>query len=558
MSFDDSFQDARKEPDTLSITPPFIWPEARFHAGLAQYADMPPTRQLFTDAELISGLLVGAADRTIQWLEERLQMEGKRRIWLVLVLFPAGPTRESHLQAIHQLQASFVKGDKALEVRLLPIARYVDGDCEQPALPPTVIQAHNTRTGRTAMSIGSVGDVGHDPVVPGSLNVVLHPDDALRDAWRRWFQYIFSSATPLTEDTIQIPHLVPAKGDPEAALLWEKFELICQVEKFAVHGRAAVDPETGEVKAGADGKEVVPWDEGTTALDPIARAFQPVYANGWLVTVDEATRIKPLTIPVKAALLGQQSERNVGALKQRQSFTLKVLDVDVDKAIEKCRKVTDVMELLTYQLSPGNRWLPVAAKDLLEKELESRNAQGQEALRAALGGNDITQFIAKRTSSIRKDLNEMYRQLGQGDTVPNEKLQAVLDEIKQRLEQALETRITPRAVYNRIAAPDLTATAPDENWGQPLSLLARSARIFRESLTDPFFPRRFVGLSFSMDDFRKACNVFGDVIVTSQDANRAKHELSAVEEILDTKKSTKEKCQEVWRLIRGGQPELRS
>ena len=61
-----------------------------------------------------------------------------------------------------------------------------------------------------------------------------------------------------------------------------------------------------------------------------------------------------------------------------------------------------------------------------------------------------------------------------------------------------------------------------------------------------------------MDDFRKACNVFGDVIVTSQDANRAKHELSAVEEILDTKKSTKEKCQEVWRLIRGGQPELRS
>ncbi len=134
--------------------------------------------------------------------------------------------------------------------------------------------------------------------------------------------------------------------------------------------------------------------------------------------MDEATRIKPLTIPVKAKLLGQQSERIVGALRQKQSFSLQVLDNTVDKAIEKCRKVTDVMELLTYPLSQGNRWLPEAAKNLFEKELESRNEQGQKALREALGGDDIKQFIAKRTASIRKDLNDMYSQLGQGDAEP--------------------------------------------------------------------------------------------------------------------------------------------
>jgi hypothetical protein len=404
------------------------------------------------------------------------------------------------------------------------------------------------------MSIGSVGDAGCDNILLGSLNLVFHLDDALRDAWRRWFQYVFTKAAPLKEGTLQIPYLVPAKGDPEAARQWEAFELACQ-ELSSGGPSPTVDPETGEVKSDADGRVVMPWDEGKTALDPLARAFHQVYSNGWLVTIDEASRIKPLTIPVKATLLGQKSERTIGALKQKQSFSLRVLDDSVDKAIEKCRKVTDVVELLSYPLSQGNRWLPEGAKGLLERELESRNEQGKKALRDALGGNDIKQFIANRNASIRKDLNEMYRQLGQGDAVPNEKLKAVLDDIEQRLTQALNTRITPRAVYNRIGAPDLTANAPDENWNQPLSLLVRSTRILRESLTNSYFPRRFTGLSFSEDDFRNACNVFGDAIVADKKTKRAKDELLVIDKIQDDRKPAKEKCQQLWQLLRGASAE---
>jgi hypothetical protein len=135
---------------------------------------------------------------------------------------------------------------------------------------------------------------------------------------------------------------------------------------------------------------------------------------------------------------------------------LQVLDDIAEKAIEKCRKVTDVMELLTYQLSQGNRWLPDAAKGLLERELEKRNTLGQKVLRDALGTNDIDRFVATRVGDLRKDLDEMYRQLGQGNEVPNDKMGMVLDEIKKRLKQALDTRITPRAIYNRIVPPDLT------------------------------------------------------------------------------------------------------
>ena len=315
-----------------------------------------------------------------------------------------------------------------------------------------------------------------------------------------------------------------------------------------------MDLETGDVLTEATGQDVAAWDDGKTALDPLGQVFQLVYASGWLVTVDEATRIKPLTIPVKATLLGQQSERTVGALTQKQSFTLQVLDDAVDKAIEKCRKVTDVMELLTYPLSQGNRWLPEEGKGLLEKELKSRNEYGQKALREALGGNNIKQFIATRAEKLRKDLNDEYRQLGQGDAVPDDKLKAVLDEVERRLTQALDSRITPRAIYNRIRAPDLTASAPDENWKQPLSLLTRSARILRESLTDPYFPRRFSGLSFSETDFRKACDVFGDVIVKKQEASRAKDELCKIDEIVKGEKPSRDKCQEIWQLVSDAQP----
>jgi hypothetical protein len=621
MNCDDPRHDPRKQRCALEVNPSFIWPDARIHKGQAFYEEGPPARGLFADADLISGLLVGAADGTSQWGDQLLRMEGKRRVWLVLVLFPAGPTREEHLRAIERLCVDHAGCEKTLQVRLIAMSDHVDEDCRRVILPPTVVQAHNTQTGRTVISIGSVGDAGHDSISVGSLNFVFKPDDGLRDAWRQWFQYVLDSAAPLTADTLQIPHLVPAKGDPEASRLWQAFELACQRESAAGNEPPKADPETGELKTDANALQIVPWDEGKTALEPLAQVFQQVYTNGWLVTVDEATRIRPLTIPMKATLLGQQSERTIGALKQKQSFSLRVLDDAVNKDIEKCRTVTDLMELLTYPLSQGNRWLPDAAKELLEKELTSRNEQGQKALRNALGGNDvapetakvvieeqlkskseevqkalwhalgdqnitpdiakgilekqlksgnegvqkilrdalsaeyINQFIAKRTDSIRKDLNEMYRQLGQGSAVPDDKLSIILAEVNQRLKQALDTGVTPRAVYNRIGAPDLTAKAPDENWNQPFSLLMRYARILRESLTDSFFPRRFTGLSFSEDDFRKACDAFGDVIVAKQETNRAKDEQRKINELVDAEKPSKEKCQELWRMIRGEQPE---
>lgn len=534
----------------LPVIPPFIWPDARQHEDSAQYADLPPSRTLFASAGLISGLVVGHADETLTWLSELMQSDLKRRIVLVVVVFPTSPTSERHLRAIGELWAARKHPDTTLEVKLLPVQAFGgDGTDRRMTLPPTVIQGVHEANGHTVMSIGSVGDAGCDSAILGSFNVVFRPDDALRDAWRKWFQYIVCRAAPLNDQTMRIPQLAPAEGDPEAAEIWQAFMQACQEQDAAATATPTVDAATGEVTLDAEGKTVQPWDAGVTALDPLAQLLQQVYSSGSLVTIDEATRIKPLSVPVKATLLGQQSERNVGAVKQKQSFTLQVLDDEVDKAIEKCRKVTDVMELLTYQLSQGNRWIPDAAKGLLDKELQARNEQGQKVLKQALGG-DVKSFIARRKEAIRKDLNEMYQQLGQGKAVPSDKLQAILDDIQQRLTTALDARVTPRAVYNRIGPPDLTSKAAPENWNQPLSLLVQAVKLFRESQTDAYFPRRLSGLAFSKDDFEKACDIFGDSILVKPDSGRAKEELKTLQEIQDADEAPRSRCDRVWAIIK--------
>lgn len=266
----DSVGTVTDDLDRLAPHPSFIWPETRVLAGIARYAENPPAKRVLADADLISGLIVGAADHTVAWLDNLLRSQGKRRICLVLMLFPACPTRKEHLSQIVTLVEVGSASGHTLEVRLLPVADRVSDSCRRAALPPTVIQVHSTPTGQSFMSIGSVADAGYDDVTPGSLNFVFRPDDALRDAWRRWFQYTFSGAAPLDRATAEIPHLAPAQGDPEAARRWKAFEDSCERRKQSSGGGPSVDGETGEVNTSHDGQQVVAWDEGKTALDPLA------------------------------------------------------------------------------------------------------------------------------------------------------------------------------------------------------------------------------------------------------------------------------------------------
>jgi hypothetical protein len=561
-------------PVSLSVKPPFLWPDTRYLAKHGIYPETPPMANVIRDADLISGVLVDATEGTLSWLDNLLCKNPARRIRLVVVISPACPTRDAHLRALLKL-SEFHRAENGgpLEVRILAMSAYYGENCHHSVLPPTTIQAHSSKSGETWTCIGSVGDSGHGPVFTGSLNLVFRTDPVLRNSWRKWFQYLLNSASPLNEDTCHIPYLVPPQGTQEAALAWAEFVATCAQTGGEESAPPTVDPETGEVLTDAEGNPPDSWDGGETALDPLANKFQEIYAAGSLVSVNEQTRIKPLDIPVKATLLGQSSVKTVGALTQRQSFTLRIFDDHVCKEIEKCRKITDLVELLSFPLSQGNRWLPNAAKPLLELELEARNRRGFETLLAALGGkknttlpaspdseeavkarNDqlsslIREFIARQKQTILADLDQMYRDLKRGDAVPEDKAKEVLDEVEKRITAALAARITPTCAYNALAAPDLSPAAPDDNWLQPLSLLGTSAMRFREQLTDYYFDRKFSGMAFTKQEFLLKCNVFEDQIASETDSIRAKAEIVLIKEFMDSEMKPKDKCMAVWKIV---------
>lgn len=538
---------------TWSQKAPFLWPDSRILAGVAAYSEMPPFASFVEGADLLSGVLVDVTDGTIRWLDGLLHRHPAMRVRLVIAVSQACPTREGDLRALLMLRESHATPEGSpLEIRLLAMSGFYGENCRHSVLPPTTLQAHDATSGETLTCIGSVGDAGHGPVLTGSLNLVFRSEPALRNAWRKWFQYLLCIAAPLNEETCRIPHLIPPEGSEEAALAWAEFIENCEQEGNEGSPAPTVDPETGEVTADTEGNPPDPWDNGDTAVEELTAIFHAIYEEGALVTVDEGTRIKPFKIPVKAALLGQQSQRSVGNLTQTQAFSLSVLDALDEKELEKCRKITDTLELLSLPLSKGNRFLPKAAKELLEREIEARNTRAKAALKKALGGDDVDKFIEKRLTSIKKDLDQMYGELGQGDAVPADKLKTVLDDIKTRLTSALNDRITPSVVYNRIAAPALAASDPPESWSQPLSLLEHAASLVRKSLTDSYFPRSFSKTSFSEQECLKACNLFSDHLLGSQDRMKAQDEEEKMDSILSSEAPPKIKCEQLWILVTKG------
>lgn len=559
----------------LPTMPPLLWPDTRYLAQIADYPEMPPMAEVIREADLISGVLVDVASGTLKWLVGLLELQPLRRIRLVIMISPACPTRETHLRSILALMKSY-RGNSArpLDVRVLATPVHYGPDCRHSTLPPTTIQAHNTKSGECWTCIGSVGDAGHGPIFPGSLNFVFRAEPALRNAWRKWFSYLQAIAAPLADDTCRIPHLVPPQGSEEAALAWAQFMADCAKLGEENIATPTVDPETGEVTADAEGDPPESWDGGDTALDALAEKFQEIYAAGSLVSVNELTRIKPLEIPVKAALLGQSSVKTVGTLTQKQSFSLKIFDEHICKEIDKCRKIPDLVDVLSFPLSLGNRWLPNAAKPLLERELEARNERGLKTLVEALGGKPdylthnvgvsdeekkarqeqikslVGDFIARQKDVILADLNQMYRDLKRGEAVPDDKAKEVLDEVESRVSAALSARLTPTCTYNSLAPPDLSPTAQDDNWIQPLSLIAESAKKFREQLANHFyFDRKFSGKAFTKEEFLQSCNVFDDHIVAKPEYDRAKAEMIEIKEIMDSETTPKEKCEAVWKLV---------
>jgi hypothetical protein len=431
-------------------------------------------------------------------------------------------------------------------------------DCEKPSLPPTIINAFNTTDQSSTLAISSVGDAGNDPLLTSTFNMVLRADPELTHSWRNWFNYTFAISKALSADLCSIPYLAPARGTIEAMQSWQEYQSLFtkQDELIAVQ---VLDETTGEITLQINGKTVTPFDDGKLKLDAITLLFQKIYKSGSLVTIDESSRLKPIAVPVKAMLLDEDQEKSIGAVTRKQSFTLHVLDKKADKRIEKCRSIGDVLELLTISLSNGNRWIPESAKEILNKELDHRHKEGLKLLLSSIGVSEIPKssetrpvlqdYIKRKADLLCKDLDSMYQELGKGNHVPPDKVVVILNNAISRLETALSKKIPPSVIFNQVLAPDLSPTAPDSNWAQPLEMLYQTSCAIRKGLTDQYFNRAFKGLSFTSDEFLPAIDVFGDCILKDSDSKKAEEELGYIQYIFDLDEKNKKKCELLYSVI---------
>ncbi len=288
-------------------------------------------------------------------------------------------------------------------------------------------------------------------------------------------------------------------------------------------------------------------------LDALICTLSEVFRKGKLLAASKNIRAKSLNVPVKASFLGEDSAQTVGALTRRISFSLTILDTETADAIENCRKINDLVKLLSFPLDASARWIPDAAIRLLEQEIAARNEQGIMLLRAAIG-TDFDAFMHQQELTVRENLAQLYQQSGTTGRASEKQVQEILQDVRERLQPAVDGELTTHPVFSTLDMGNLAERADDTRWSSPFSLLHSAALLFRTAATDPSFDRAFKFSTFDRQAFLEVMNVFNDPVGSHPDSVRAARDLQLLESVAASPVSLLEKCRLVWGIIKGEVP----
>ncbi len=285
-------------------------------------------------------------------------------------------------------------------------------------------------------------------------------------------------------------------------------------------------------------------------LDRLICSLAEVFRRGKLLATGTNIRSRSLNVPVRASFMGEDAAQTVGALTRRISFSLTILDAETAEAIENCRKINDLVKLLSFPLDAGARWMPDAAIGLLERERAARNDQGVMLLRQAIGPN-FEAFMRRQEGIVRENLTCLYQQANTSGRASEKQVQAILQDIRDRLQPALDGDLTAHPVFSELDLGNLAARSDDARWSSPFSLLHHAALLFRTAATDPGFDRAFKFSTFDRQTFLESMNVFEDSIGQRPDPERAARELEQLEAVATSPVSLLEKCRLIWGIMKG-------
>ena len=533
----------------LNPVPPFVWPEARIFTKQAEYESQVPLQQLMARADGILAVVSDIDRCGARWLHQTLKRETDvAQCRIIVVLYAACATKEGDLQALVDIEA---ETPDRVEFRL-----HLTGLWS--ALPANILYFMEPGRAEGTLCVGSSPNFGWGEPDPGMANLVFHPDLALTDAWRKWFDWLWLTSAPLTAETAAIPSLVPALGTPEAAQIWARYEEACRLARTNAglfdEVQVTVDPSTGAVTAATpDGEPVVPPTEnlGIPKPDPVAERIARLYDHGAMVTIDKATRSRPLDAPMKPQWFGVESLRQIGAVTREVKYRISIMDKDVLQKLESRRKATrDLLNSFSYPLAEGVRWMPHTARGLFESEMARVNQEGLELLSKVVGDPD--QFVGKQCERISRDANQMYQEFAPGRELPQSVIEEIMADLAARLREATKGHLLPHVTYTPVRFAPVFGSEWSDAWGQAAILLAAIAEYPRRAVSDAFFLR---GLKVDKKELLRCMNVCDDAMLRKSGHNWVEtdpeEQIRWLDTVVDSEAEPAAKCACILAIVDG-------
>ena len=386
------------------------------------------------------------------------------------------------------------------------------------------------------------------------IDSVLHP--VLFDQWRRWFDKTWQKAAQLTEATVNIPALSPARGSLEAAALWEGYCNVC-AETDRIESLDH-DPDTGEIRISQepDGEEESPptIDLKLPKLDRMADRISRLFSAGQQVAIAHSSAVGPLETPVDPQFFKQQAERRIGTVVQRQSFRISVFSKDELKRLDGYRlRSQNIIKKLALSYGKNLYWLPDEMISILEKEVETKNSEAEADLKELVGGSAGC-FVENKIKEIERDLTNIYRELGGKDDLPPRALTKVVRDLELRISKALGSRLLAPITCSRITIPAPANSGWQAPWTQAKELVFSLAKFPRRVIVRP---NELSELCTSQEEILGAMNIQNDAILKVEShwerQDRARSQLRELEWIEHANIGDRDRCEAVFMLIDGPQ-----
>jgi len=187
---------------------------------------------------------------------------------------------------------------------------------------------------------------------------------------------------------------------------------------------------------------------------------------------------------------------------------IEILDDAATREIDEQRNVSKILQRFSFPLADGARWVPTAARPLLDNQIARIEAKVQKRVRE-LVGSDASRFAASRRQQIEEALNGVYKEFHVAGGVGAGVVETVINDAAGRIDKALGARFLPQLSYNDVWFDPSLASEHASPWPQARNLLMAVAVYFRKAVTSQFF---FLGIDVAEEELLGAMDVCGDWI----------------------------------------------